>query len=246
MPILVIASIAIQVALVVHCIRTDRTQPWLYVLLFLPGVGGIAYFLIEILPEIARNRRARQIVADVRTIVDPDREYRERKQRAEQSGTAAAKSALAEECSRKGMHDDAVALFRSALTGPHADDPGLLLRFAGVLMEKGDPAEVEKTLDHLRVKNPDYQSSEGHLLYARALEGQSRTEDARREYEAVTAYFAGYEAKVRYGLFLTKLGEVTRAREIFEGVVTAFKKQPRHAQDMNRDWYLVAKANLDG
>ena len=246
MPILFITSIAIQVLCVVHAVRTGRTQPWIFIIVFLPVVGSIAYFLVEVLPGIANTRRSRRVFADVGAIIDPDREYRERKAQVELSGTPAAKAALAEECSRKGMHDDAVVLYRSALTGLYADDPNLLMGFARALTEKGDFAEVQNTLDHLRAKNPEVKSSDGHLLYTRALEGQGKTDEAIKEYEAVTAYFPGYEAKVRYALFLTKIGQVAKARDLFTGVVNAYKQLPRHAQDLNRDWYNVARRNLEG
>jgi hypothetical protein len=244
MPVLFVATIALQVMCVVHAVRTGRTQPWLFVIIFLPLVGSIAYFLVEILPGMANDRRAQKVFSDVKTIIDPDREYRDRKAQVELSGTPAAKAALADECSLKGMHDDAVQLYRSALTGLWADDANLLMGLARALSEKGDFAEVQSALDHLRAKNPEFQSSDGHLLYARALEGQGKTGEALKEYEAVAGYFPGYEAKVRFALFLTKIGEVAKAREIFEGIVNAYKQLPRHAQDLNRDWYNVARQNL--
>ena len=244
MPLMFIASIAVQLVCVVHAVRTGRTQPWIYIIVFLPMVGSLAYFLVEVLPGIANTRRARRVFTDVTTLVDPDREFRERKADVELTGTPAAKAALADECVRKSMFDEAEALYRSALTGLYADDPTLLLGFARVLIEKGDFAECEQVLDHLRAKNKDFQSQEGHLIYARALEGQNKVEAATHEYESVIGYFAGFEAKVRYGLFLQKLGNVGKAREVFEGVVGAFKRQPRHAQALNRDWYEVARRNV--
>jgi len=246
MPIAFVATVAIQILCVVHAVRTGRTQPWLYVIVFLPLAGSIAYFVIEVLPGMANTRRARRVFADVTTLVDPDREFRERKEDVELTGTPAAKAALADECARKGMFGEAVALYRSALTGLYADDPTLLLGFARVLIEKGDFAECEQTLDHLRAKNKDFQSQEGHLIYARALEGQNKVDAATHEFESLTGYFAGFEAKVRYGLFLQKLGNVGKAREVLEGVVTAYKRQPRHAQALNRDWYEVARRNVGG
>lgn len=244
MPIAVLAVVLVQGFCLYHASQTGRAQHWIYILLLLPGLGSLAYFLFEILPEMANTRRGRKVLGDVSTVLDPDREYRERKAQVELSGTPAAKAALADECSLKGMHDDAVMLYRSALTGLFADDPNLLLGYANALHEKGDYAEVQTALDHLRAKNPEFQSSDGHLLYARALEGQGKTDEALKEYDAVAAYFPGYEAKVRYALFLTKVGEVAKAREIFEGIVNAYKQLPRHAQDLNRDWYNVARQNL--
>jgi hypothetical protein len=246
MPILFLAVILIQVTFIVHAVRTGRQQPWVLVLLLLPGLGSLAYFLVEILPELAQTRRGRRVAGDMQTILDPDREYRERKAQVELSGTPAAKAALADECLRKQMYDDAAALYRSALAGHYSDDPNLLLGFARVLIEKGDFADCQQALDHLRAKNPEFSSQDGHLIYARALEGQGKNDEAASEYEAVSGYFAGFEAKVRYGLFLQKLGRVDKARELLTGVVNAFKSQPRHAQDLNRDWYNVARRNLEG
>jgi hypothetical protein len=245
MPLLFIASIAMQVLCVVHAVRTGRTQPWIYIIVFLPAVGCAAYFFVEILPGLANNRRSRKVFTDVTTLIDPDREFRERKAQVELTGTPAAKAALADECARKGMFDEAVVLYRAALTDPFTDDATFLMGYARVLIEKGDFAECERALDHLRATNPDFSSQEGHLMYARALEGQNKTDAATAEYESLIGYFAGFEAKVRYALMLQKQGSVIRARELLDGVVQAYNRQPRHAQSLNRDWYTVARRNLE-
>src|SRR5262245_48788591 len=138
MPIAIVVSIAIQVLCLVHAVRTGRTQPWIYIIVFLPMVGSIAYLIVEVLPTMANNRRARRVLDDVTTIIDPDREFRERKAQAELTGAPGPKIALAEECSRKGMHAEAIALYRSALTGIYADDANSLLGFARALMEAGE------------------------------------------------------------------------------------------------------------
>jgi hypothetical protein len=246
MPVVVVAVLLFQGFCLYHASTSGKAQHWIYVLLLLPGIGSAAYFFVEILPDLASTRRGQRVVSDISTVLDPDRDYRERRAQVELTGTPAAKAALADECARKGMYDDAATLYRSALTGHFSDDPNLLLGLAKVLIEKGDFADCQQTLDHLRAKNPGFSSQDGHLIYARALEGQGKNDEAAADYEAVTGYFAGFEAKVRYGLFLLKLGQVDKAKALLEGVVTTFKQLPRHAQDLNRDWYNVARRNLDG
>lgn len=245
MPLLALAELLLQGFCIYHAMRTGREQMWIYVLM-VPGIGPVAYFLFEILPEMADTRRGRKVVVDVGAVLDPDREYRERRAEVEMSGTPAAKAALADECLRKAMHDDAVLLYRSALTGMYADDPQLLLGFSRALIEKGDFAECQQTLDHLREKNPEFDSSEGHLLYARALAGQDKADEAIKEFEALAGYSPGFEAKVRYAIYLQKLAHVAKAKDILEGVVASHKRLPRHAQALNRDWYDVARRNLEG
>jgi hypothetical protein len=246
MPVVVIAALLFQGFCLYHASTSGKAQHWIYVLLLLPGIGSAAYFFVEILPELASTRRSQRVASDIATVLDPDREYRERKAQVELTGTPAAKAALADECARKSMFDDAVVLYRSALTGHFADDPNLLLGLAKVQIEKGDFADCQKTLDHLRAANPGFSSQDGHLIYARALEGQAKNDEALKEYDAVAGYFAGFEAKVRYGLFLLRLGHVDKANALLQGVVATFKQLPRHAQDLNRDWYNVARRNLEG
>ena len=59
---------------------------------------------------------------------------------------------------------------------------------------------------------PDYQSAEAHLLYARALEETGRGEEALAEYRALSEYFVGAEARVRYGLLLARMGREGEAK----------------------------------
>lgn len=245
MPLLILAEILFQGFCIYHCTKTGRTQPWLYIIMLVPGVGPAAYVIFEILPDMANTRRGRRVVTDVRTILDPDREYRERQAEVELAGTPSAKVALAEECARKGMNDEAIRLYRSALSGIHAEDPAMLLGLARLQVGNGDFAGSQQTLDFLREKNPSFDSSEGHLIYARALEGQNMVEEAVTEYEALVGYYPGYEAKSRYGLFQQKLGNVEKARSIFEAVVKSYKQLPRHAQQLNREWYEVARRNVE-
>jgi hypothetical protein len=245
MPLLALLEIAIQGFCIYHATQTGRTNPWLYICA-IPGIGPLAYFLFVLLPDMADTRRGRKVVVNVQTVLDPDGEYRKRRKQVELTGTPANKAALADECSRKGMHEDAVELYRSALVGFYADDPNLLMGFARVLLEKGDFAETQKTLDHLREKNPDFQSSDGHLLYTRALEGQGKNDEAIKEYDALVSYFPGHEAKVRFALFQQKLGNPSKAREILEGVIQKHRDLPPHARDLNHDWFDVARRVLAG
>jgi hypothetical protein len=135
---------------------------------------------------------------------------------------------LAEEYLAAGQPQDAVALYREALSGIHATDPSLMLGLARALFSLGNTAEVLATLDRLREGNPEYSSPEGHLLYARSLEMEGRTEAALREYAALTVYYPGQEARCRYALLLQMTGRAAEARNLFEEIRKAIAYGPRH------------------
>jgi hypothetical protein len=160
------------------------------------------------------------------------------------SPTVQNKTALAQEYLAAGQPQDAVALYREALSGIHATDPALMLGLARALFTFGDTAEVLAILERLREANPDYTSPEGHLLYARSLEMEGRTAEALYEYEALIAYYPGQEARCRYALLLQMAGRVTEARNLFEEIRKAIAYGPRHQYRAQREWYELARRQL--
>lgn len=244
MPLLAMAHMLLAIGLAVHAMKTGRPFYWLYILIFVPAIGSIAYILFELVPELAQTRRARKVTTDLGTIMDPDREWRRRREAAQLTDSVGAKRAFAEECERKGMWGDAIALYRGAATGLFADDPAVLVPLARAELGSGDGKAALATLDALRAAHPKLRDQEAHLIYARALEAEDRLEEAAHEYEALAGYYAGLEARTRYGLLLLRQGDPAKARRLFEEVVRASGAPRIIVTDQDRDWLKVAKANL--
>ncbi len=234
----------IAVGLAIHAMKTGRPQWWLFILLFVPLIGSLAYVAIELIPAMFRTRSAKKVATNIGTILDPDKEWRERVRQAELVDSVDAKRALAEECERKGLWDDAIRLYQTAAQGIFADDPAVLTGLARAQLGGGDPAAALTTLDKLREVQPDWRSQDSHLLYARALEATGHLEDALQEYEEVSRYYAGFEARARYGLLLLKQGRARQARDMFQEVVRASSARPVAITPGDREWIRIAKANL--
>jgi hypothetical protein len=91
---------------------------------------------------------------------------------------------------------------------------------------------------------PDYQSAEGHLLYARALEEGGRTEEALIEFEALSHYYAGAEPRVRYGFLLRKLGRESEAKQVLADVLKQLRRAPKHVRKVQAEWIALAEKAL--
>ena len=141
----------------------------------------------------------------------------------------------------RGRIDEAINVLQAARKGIFIDDPKLLLALAHAEYAKGDFVSAGATLEHLIAKNPDFKSADGHLLYARALEGQGNTGKALEEYAVLAEYYPGPEARCRYGLFLKKLDRVAEAKAQFHQVLLTAKHSPRHYSRMHREWIDMAK-----
>jgi hypothetical protein len=244
MPALGLLILGAQVLCAAHVVRTGRPFWWIYLIVLAPLVGTIVYLGVEILPGLYRGPTARQVASRVTRVLDPYRGVREAWRRLELSPTIQNKTALAEEYLAAGQPQDAVALYREALSGIHATDPSLMLALARALFSLGNTAEVLATLERLREANPEYSSPEGHLLYARSLEMEGRTEAALREYAALTVYYPGQEARCRYALLLQMTGRVAEARNLFEEIHKAIAYGPRHQYRTQREWYELARREL--
>ena len=245
MPALVLV-LGLQLLCAAHVIRTGRPCQWLFIILALPLAGCLAYFLLEILPDLSHSRAARQAVRDIGAVIDPERELRERAERAAEADTVANRTALAEELLRLGRPTDAKRLFESCLTGIHATDHALMLGLAQARFALEDYAGACETLDRLRAAHTGLDCPEGHLLYARSKEQQGEVEQALIEYVALAGYHPGEEARCRLALLLQKTGRVAEARALFEQVVRSVERASKVYYRAERDWYEVARRNLAG
>ena len=62
MPALGLLILAAQVLCAIHVVRTGRPYWWLFLIVMVPAVGVIVYFLAELLPGLLGSRGARQAV----------------------------------------------------------------------------------------------------------------------------------------------------------------------------------------
>jgi len=242
-----VVSVLVSFGMIAHCIKTGRSRIWIYVLAFtlpMPFIGSAVYACVEILPDLLQTRTSRKAMRGIRQTLDPEGDLRRAENEMMVSGNVAARQQYANELIRLGRTAEGLSIYQNCLTGVFADDPKLLLGYAHAQFAANDPAGTRKTLDHLIAKNPDFKSPDGHLLYARALEGEGNTEKALAEYATVTGYYAGAEACVRYASLLRRSGQPALARETLQALLDRAKYAPGHYRRAQREWLDEAQKEL--
>jgi hypothetical protein len=237
-------SLVIQVLLIVHCIRSGRNMLWIWAIALLPVAGPIAYLLVEVVPGLFRSRGTRLAVRGVRKALDPEQDLRRFEAEARMTGDVASRQRYAEELTRQGRPQEAVAMYRQALTGLYEFDPNLLQGLAQAQFAAGSFAEARATLDLLIGRNPDFRSPDGHLLYARALAGEGNRDKALEEFAAITKYYSGAEAPLRYAQLLRACGRTDDARRVLRELLEHARLAPRHYRKMQHEWLALAEREM--
>lgn len=238
---LALLELGLQIALAIHAARTGRLQPWLYIILFIPGIGPLLYIAVELAPEFMRGRTGRRIGSGVVNAVAPTRTYRALARQAEIAPTVHNKLRLADEALVLNRAEEAVQLYESCATGLHETDPGIRLGLARARFASGDYDGTIAELDRLRADTPQHRTAEGHMLYARALDGAGHTQEALAEYGTLAGYAPGEEARCRYAELLARTGAEQEARSQYAEVVRRVELQGGVYRRMQRDWYAEAR-----
>jgi hypothetical protein len=246
MPILGAMLLALDVALIFHASKTGRCQPWCYIILMVPGIGALAYVVVELIPEWFGTYEGQKARARIGRALNPEKAYRALRDQLEIADTIANREALAQECLALGRFDEAREQYDTILTMPLGDEPGTLLGRARAEFGLGRFTDARATLDDLRGRWPDWESADGHLLYARTLEEDGRIDEAIAEYHALSAYYVGAEPRVRHGLALRKLGREAEARAVLADVVLRMSRAPKFARKIQAEWISMAEAALRG
>ncbi|MDX1459946.1 MAG: tetratricopeptide repeat protein [Xanthomonadales bacterium] len=240
----VILTYLIQILLIVHVLKTGRNRIWIWVLIMLPGLGGLAYVLVEVLPELTGGIRGQRAMRTMKKALDPGAELRDAEAAWEQSPNADNARRLAAALIEAEQYPRAHEVLDQALSGFFSTEPSLLLLKARTLFEEGRPDDAVATLETLTSENPDFRSAEGHLLQARSLEASGRLKEAIEEYRAVSHYFPGAEARLRLARALEADGQVAEARDELERMLNDARLAPAHFRKAQKPWLDEARASL--
>jgi len=241
--VLAVLSFIFQLGLAIHCIQSGRDKSWIYLILFVPMLGGLAYLITQVLPDIKGDPRARKAALGVARALDPTAELRRRKDELVISDNVKNRLSLADECMAAGLYPEAAELYESCLKGPDAEDPTIRLQLAQCLFAQDAFAQCREVLEAIVASHPDFRSTDGHLLYARTLQALDDL-TADDEYEALLTSYPGEEARVRYAQWLCQRGDTERARALFEESLLRAKRAPKYYQRAQDEWLRLAKAEL--
>jgi len=243
-PILVLVSIALQIACAVHVVRSGRQLYWIWILFIGSYLAVIVYLLVAVIPDLRNDPRSRQAASRVLHTIDPERRRRAIQQRLEIADTVDNRRALAEESMRLGDYANAAELYRSVLKGVYATDAAFLLGLAQAQAGTQDFSGARSTLETLFATHPNFRHADAELLRARVLEAGGDVDGALDRYRELATSYPGEEARFRYGALLKQRERFSEARGVFRDMLARARHAPRYYRKKEGAWLDAAKREL--
>jgi hypothetical protein len=234
-------SIALQAICVIHCLRRHNEQRWIYLIIFLPMIGCLAYFFTEVV-DLRRLRTPQP--GSFSGLINPAGRIRKMENTLRFADTFNNRVMLADAYLFVGRTDEAIGLYTESLTGAFTENEHVIKQLIAAYFQKGMYAEVIAMAKKLYGR-PQFARSKEHVLYARALENTGDLEGAEREYVKMKGRFADFEARYQYGLFLRAVGREKEARLVFGDIADEAPHLSSRERRSNRSWIGKAKEELN-
>jgi hypothetical protein len=239
-----LAPLLFSVLLCVHVVRSGNSLYWIFLILFVPFLGGLVYLVAIVIPEFAGGTRAKRMGMAARDALDPMREYRTAKAASDETPTVHNRMRLAAAAASLGRHAEAEQLYGEAMQGIHADDPTLLLGRANALLELGRAAEAMPLIDQLVAEQATSRSPATALAQARALEALGHYAEADTAFQWAAGRLPGLEGLARYAAFLARVGRKQEAAENLAEIDRRIERANPQFRREGRAWRDLAAQAL--
>lgn len=230
---------AMQIICVIHCLRKGNQQKWIWIIVFLPFIGGLAY----IFTEMFSRRDVQNVQANLGSILNPSGSVRKLEENLRFSDTFNNRMALADAYLATGDTTRALELYEGSYTGAFTENEDLLrsLIIAYSLQRQYDKViPLAKKL----YNTPQFARSKTHVLYAIALEHTGNSQQAEQEFKSMNVRFSHFESRYEYGKFLQRAQRTPEAREVFTALVDEAGHLSPRERSFNRQWIGQAKEEL--
>jgi hypothetical protein len=238
--------IILEVLLVVHVFRTGRDRWWIYIIFFVPMAGGIAYLLVEVLPDMIRGRGAAKVREGVTRVVNPGKRLKDAEAQLALAPTVQNKCALAEAWLEAGDPARAVSLYEQSLTGIYRQDRSVMAGLAHALAAAGNSAGAARVFEEIARVHGPLGPDRDILRYAACLDAAGDAARAEQAYRDAALKSAGLEARYRYLEFLHRAGRAADAEHQMKTMEQAWSLMPRFARRDQKEWMAAAQKTLVG
>lgn len=229
-------GLVLQAIALIHFARRRPESFWLFVIIFLGGLGAAVYIVIEVVPDlgllrgVAERYGRRKRIATLEAMVK------------ESSATGHAEE-LADLLLEERQFAKARDLYNQVIS-PRTDDLDPYYRRGICHLELGDAPAAVADFERVISKDQKYDFHRGIGLLAHAYAITGQPEKADNAFKAAVDKSQLSETQLNYATFLASQGRNDEARAIAQGMLDRKNSIPRYLQRRERPWFAKARSVL--
>lgn len=232
-------TIILQAICVIHCIRKRNQQNWIWLIVFLPMIGCIAYLFSEVLTR----RNIRDVQAGVGEVFSPSGSIKKLEDNLRFSDTFNNRIALADAYMHAGQTQRAINLYEESLDGAFAENELGISRLMVAYYKEKRYDDVIRLAPKI-ISLPQFARSKAHILYAASLAHARQPEKAETEFQKMNGRFGNFEARYYYALMLRNYNRGDEGRRILSHIAEEIPQLSSAERRHNREWLSLAKEAL--
>jgi len=229
-------GLLLQALAIVHFIRRRPDTFWLYVIIFLGGLGAAVYIIVEVVPDLGLLRQALDSAGRKKRI-------RMLEALVLENPASGNYEELGDLYLDEGMFARARECYDKAISSrtTHLDP---IYRRGIAEVNLGDFNAAAADLELVTSREPKYDSHRALALLAHAYANCGQTDKAAALFQQVTEVSTLSETYLNYASFLASQQRKAEAREWAQRVLSRKPTMPRYLQRRERPWFRKASALL--
>ncbi|OHD14009.1 MAG: hypothetical protein A2Z98_14780 [Spirochaetes bacterium GWB1_27_13] len=237
MPIaLVLIPYLMQLLCIIHVIKNGRNTSWLYIIIFAPYVGGIAYFIIEILPTLNYHNTVSSITDIIATSISPSYKLKELESKANYSPTYENKKNLADEYLNCGYFDKAIEIYDNILVSAYKDNYEIMLLKAKSLYGSKNYEEAYVIIKKLDENKYKYRNESELLIKLKIFEHILSKEEIYQLYKNAKNQFNSFEIQYYYIDYMISQQDYLEANSVINDIETTKKHLDKSGLTYKKNW----------
>ena len=227
-----------QLLLIIHMIKRNKPFVWLWLIVFLPYIGGIVYFIMEVLPELIHS----QSVSNMGTALDgrfrPNRKIENLEHLVKRQGTISNIVQLADAYSEAGNYEKAVELYKSCLQGPYEHDGEIQFKIVNSLFRAGNIPFAQEALKIFKEHN-EISNQEQAIIEILVNQDFAKLQDI---FDNTSNFEVGYNLVKHY----IEIDDFEKAESVVEEMKEIRSEYPMYKSGQNARWFKLSKQLISG
>ncbi len=205
--------IILNVYCLYHLFKYRNEFYWIFVILFIPLIGGIIYLIVN----VYNKRDADKIQENVVSIINPTKRIKDLEKKLQFSETYQNKVNLADAYVEINAFEKAIPHYLSALEGNFQNDFYVIEQLIKSYFAIEDYENVilyaEKIIDHV-----EFKKTRSQFLYGLSLEKIGKLEEAEANLKEIDVRFSFYDERFVLAKFLINQNKIEDGKDILDEI----------------------------